>query len=93
MLPNYVYPTGAIHNGHNAVLTNKQINEWRNHGFVLVNDIIPADIIYKSAHDASKILHNYHSNDFGTNGLLEFPTPSSSINGMALHPRLLTAGI
>eukprot|EP01084_Bolivina_argentea_P002433 4488_1 len=91
MQPHFVYPENSLSNESDKVLTTKQINQWRNNGFLLINNIIPINIIKSAIKDASFILKNFHNNDFGTNGLLEFPTTSSNINKLSLHPRLLIA--
>ena len=49
------------------------------------------DMIKAAIKDGAEILSEHHVADFGSDGLLEFPTTSRSINAISLHPRLLTA--
>lgn len=48
-------------------------------------------MIHNATDDAANILKDFHQHDFGSDGLLEFPTTSRSINAITVHPRLLNA--
>lgn len=61
----FIYPESAIQNKPHSVLTTKQINQWRNNGFVLVNDIIPQNMLASAVKEASLMLKDFDTDDFG----------------------------
>eukprot|EP01084_Bolivina_argentea_P024810 46185_1 len=89
----YIKPTNAISHKSDKVLTDVQVNQWRKNGFTLVNGVIPEQLAHSVVKDASSILSKVPAGDasWDQRGLLEFPTASSTINELSLHPRLLTA--
>ena len=79
------------------VLGEEQICSWREQGFVVVDDLFPAELLARTIADADEVFPAAGSpeaeawNDFGSNHQMEFPARSDAVNEMTLHLRLLTA--
>lgn len=75
----------------------EQVRSWRENGFALVDGLFPADLIERARAESVPLFPTAGSpeseavTDYGSEGLMEFPTPSDAINEITLHPRLLGA--
>ena len=76
-----------------STLTDIQVESWREQGFVLVDGLLPIDIICKlfdaaiSRFPAADSDEAAELNDFG--GGMTFPDRNANFNLMSLHPHLL----
>jgi hypothetical protein len=95
----WVRPTEAIEpNAAGApVLFDEQVRSWREHGFALVDGLFSSDLIGRARDEclpffpAPGSVESDAVTDYGSQGAMEFPTPSDAINQITLHPRLLAA--
>jgi len=82
-------------------LTPAQVAQWRTQGFLLLRDVLPADVTAAAAADIAAAFprpttpNDYKevasSFDFGSEGDMCFPTTSPAVNSIVLHPTLTTA--
>ena len=92
----YIYPEKC-----SKKLTQKQINQWREQGYLLVDDILEdnilrnaikeLNIIYPKVDNIDKVNEIASKQDFGSNGLLEFPCTFNSINQITLSHNMIKA--
>ena len=88
----WAYPT-LVNNSYssNAILTDEQVESWKEKGFALVNGLLSNDLcneVYKEATDKLSTLERC---DFGSGGLLEFPCGLDACDRVTLHPNILRA--
>jgi hypothetical protein len=81
-----------------SVLTDAQVDEWRNAGFTLVDEVFPSELLQQVKADAAGNFPPPGSGeaesirDFGSGGRMDFPCPNSnSFNQIIVHHRLLKA--
>jgi hypothetical protein len=78
-------------------LSAEQIQSWRAHGFALVHDLLPEDLLRTAAADTLEYFPKPGSGDaaridnFGSDQHFVFPSQSSAANQMTLHESLLGA--
>lgn len=78
-------------------LTSIQIDSWREQGYALVHDLLPADLLQAARDDASAFFPapdteaSAQIDNFGSDQRLVFPANSSACNDITLHPQLLQA--
>lgn len=92
-------PVEAIEPGQSGipVLFEEQVRSWRENGFALVDGVFPRDLIGRARAESLPFFPAAGSpeseavTDYGSQGTMEFPTPSDAINEITLHPRLLAA--
>ena len=78
-------------------LHEESVRSWREHGYALVDGVFPADLIERARAESAAPFPTPGSaaaeavTDFGSLGLMEFPTRSRAVNEITLHPRLLDA--
>jgi Phytanoyl-CoA dioxygenase (PhyH) len=75
-------------------LTPGQVESWRQHGFALVDALLPSGLTHAARSDA--LAHfpatpGDGASDFGSGGRFVFPSSSEAVNAITLHPRLLRA--
>jgi len=95
----WVRPTAAIEPSVAGapVLHEKQVRSWRENGFALVDGLYASDLISRARAEslsffpAAGSVESESVTDYGSEGAMEFPTPSDAINQITLHPRLLAA--
>jgi hypothetical protein len=81
----------------NDRLTPAQITGWRERGFVLVSNLLPAALVDRLARAAQDALPAPGSAEadasfgFGSRGALDFPSPLSGLNDVTLHHGLIGA--
>ena len=95
----WVEPSPALEDGapDGKVLSSAQVDAWRNHGFTLVDDVVPIELVEEARRGAladfpapgSAEMEKIH--DFGSAGRMAFPSERQAVNQLTLHPRLLTA--
>ena len=91
-----VEPTRALE-GPGDVLAPEQVSSWRERGFALVDGVHPLQLVRTARDAAGELFPPAGSeaaervNDFGSDGLLTFPTEIDAVNALTLHPRLLRA--
>lgn len=76
-------------------LTPEQVTTWREQGCILVDGLLPDNVIQ----DAVKILEetfpegnpNKEHNDFGSGGKMEFPCNFPPLNQITLHENIMNA--
>ncbi len=80
-----------------GALTNFQINQWRTEGYTFVNGLIPQKLI-GDVRSAAAMQYpdpgtpeSERIRDFGSYGSLNFPSQSTALNELTLHPNLLSA--
>ncbi|MBA50816.1 MAG: hypothetical protein CL456_01685 [Acidimicrobiaceae bacterium] len=79
----------------NSTLTDTQVNSWREQGFVLVDGLLPVELIRDVAQAATSRFPDPDSdeaqrlNDFGSG--MTFPDRDACFNRLSLHPHLLEA--
>ena len=89
----FLEPSNA--NRGNPPLTDRQIQEWRNKGFVLVDGVVSPDLVNHLLADAAEMFPKIGSKeaaaikDFGEG--ITFPGESEHFNNLTLNPRLLMA--
>ena len=93
---NFVYPEK-----YSNKLTKKQINQWRQEGYLLIDNILEdnilhnavkeLNIIYPQINDIDKVNQIAANQDFGSKGLLEFPCNIDSINQVTLSHNIIMA--
>ena len=75
-------------------LTTEQLLSWKNRGFVLVQDLLPADLLADVKRDALSVFPKptdakaRNITDFG-GGVLKFPSEFRAVNKVALHENLI----
>lgn len=90
---NWAESTPASH----SRLTPAQVSSWRERGFCLVHDLLPAERLRAAARDAAAHFPPPGSEDaaaminFGSNQKFVFPADSEACNDITLHPNLLHA--
>ena len=83
--------------GDERTLHPEQVRSWRENGFALVDGVFPAELIERGRAETAPLFPAPGSKgseavtDYGSGGVMEFPTPSDAINEITLHPRLLSA--
>ena len=86
----WAYPTTAVEER----LSTEQLESWRNHGFTLVQDLIPLELLTEVKKDALTVFpaptdpKARSITDFG-GGVLKFPSEYRAINKVALHENLI----
>ena len=90
----YLYPENA-----SKYLSEHQIRQWREKGFLLVNNILEDDILEEAIKELNIIYPNVDSidrvneiaakQDFGSNGMLEFPSRHNFINKITLSENII----
>jgi hypothetical protein len=93
------HPTPAAQPGTNAgfALQHEQVRSWRENGYALVDGVFPAELIRQARAEcvpffpAPGTSESEVVTDYGSQGAMEFPSPSGAINDITLHPRLLGA--
>ena len=81
----------------NNRLSSAQIDSWRERGFALVHDLLPAALLQELKTDATDFYPEpdtdaaTHFHDFGSGQKFVFPAESSACNAVTLHPLLLQA--
>lgn len=80
-------------------LTTQQIKSWRENGYLFINNVIEPNLlyniktlldnIYPQVCDHNTIEELSKSQDFGSKGMLEFPSKYDEINQITLSPRLI----
>jgi ectoine hydroxylase-related dioxygenase (phytanoyl-CoA dioxygenase family) len=76
-----------------APLSPAQIESWRSEGAVVVEGLVPIDLVMAARAEAITGLArpDDDSADFGSDGQYVFPSECESLNSVTLHPQLLTA--
>ena len=77
-----------------SVLRDEQIETWKEEGCLLVEGLIPNELIEAATAQMNKSYAQGSSaaeQDFGSNGKMEFPCSFKSLNEITLHPRMLHA--
>lgn len=93
----YATPAAAPETNAGLPLQPEQIRSWRQHGFALVDGLFSAELIERARAESVPFFPAPGSSeseavtDYGSQGTMEFPSPSDSINEITLHPRLLGA--
>jgi hypothetical protein len=75
-------------------LTPFQVESWRRHGYALVQDLLPLELIDAARADALAHFPPTPGNraaDFGSGGRFVFPSHSAAVNDITLHSNLLGA--
>ena len=93
------HPTPAVEPATRGGLTlhAEQVRSWRENGFALVDGVFPPDLISRARAECAPFFPAPGSaeseavTDYGSQGTMEFPSPSNSINEITLHPRLVGA--
>jgi len=70
------------------VLDKKQVREWREHGALVLADVIPVELLQKARTDVQQIFEKIDS-EFGGESDLTFPSTSDSLNKAVIHERLI----
>jgi hypothetical protein len=93
MWSEWAHPTlVAEQNSKDEILTQDQVESWREKGFVLVDGLISSqlcDEVYKEAFD--KLSKSSDSCDFGSDGMMEFPCGLDACDQITLHPNILSS--
>jgi hypothetical protein len=77
------------------VLTESDVNTWRENGYCLVNDLFPENLLKLVANDCNNVFPSPLSeeakkiNYYG--GFVNFPSTYDSVNQLPLHPRMMAA--
>ena len=79
--------------GHSdGILTKEQVESWREHGFALVDNLIPAQLADQVFEESfNKLSPTMDTCDFGSGGLLEYPCGLAACDQVTLHPNILAA--
>ena len=75
-------------------LAEHQIAQWRTHGAVVVDGLVPIDLVLRTRSAALDVLRppvGDEIGDFGSAGAFVFPSEVESFNEATLHSRLLAA--
>jgi len=73
------------------MITQKQISEWRNNGYVIIDNLFEKDLLKKAVNfmNQKNNLYNLPSPNFGSkNGELEFPT-GTILDKLTLHHSII----
>jgi hypothetical protein len=95
--PKWIEPVAARAEGSAAVLSNAQIESWRERGFALVDGVLPSELLGRVIADACSTFPAAGTPEaeatvgFGSGGRFVFPAASGAANEITLHPRLLGA--
>ena len=83
----------------NGELSPKQINRWRENGYLLINNVIEHELLinikilldklYPNIDDTNELENISSIQKFGSNGLLEFPCEYDEINQISLSPNII----
>ena len=92
----YIYPEKC-----SKKLTKSQIDQWREKGYLLVDNLLEDNILHNAIKELNIIYPNFKDKDkvniiaskqdFGSNGLLEFPCVFDSINQVTLSQNMIKA--
>jgi hypothetical protein len=92
MWSTWALPSKAKPTNKESILTDEQVYSWREKGFALVDDLLPSELVDKVAEQAIDCLYPLKDiSDFGSNGLMEYPTGLANIDEVTLHPRIIGA--
>jgi len=75
----------------------EQVEQWRTQGVALVDAVLPPTLVEAARDDAASrfpapgTAEAEAINDFGSGGRMQFPSESTALNEITLHPRLLAA--
>jgi len=81
----------------NGQLTSQQVDEWRQTGCVVVNNLIPSDMIRSACSQLDSVFSSGLDSlkagtwDFGSKGKMEFPCKYDIFNQITIHPNILKA--
>ena len=81
----------------NNRLSEAHVDSWRERGFALVHDLLPAALLHELKDDAEAFYPEpdtdaaTHFHDFGSGQKFVFPAESNACNSVTLHPLLLQA--
>ena len=70
----------------------EQVECWHNQGFALVDGVLPVSLLEAARSDAATRFPAAGSseaeaiNDFGSGGRMQFPSESTALNAITLHP-------
>ena len=90
---NYVHSEVVMNNR----LSEAHVDSWRERGFALVHDLLPAALLHELKDDAEAFYPEpdtdaaTHFHDFGSGQKFVFPAESNACNSVTLHPLLLQA--
>lgn len=101
----YIVPSAAAPMSAPSALTAAQVQQWREQGYVLVDGVLPEELVEQTAAELTSIFGVQEEwrdasgaidfaklpKDFGSAGRTEFPTGHRAMDLVALHPRLLQA--
>lgn len=95
----WIHPEPSLDPSENprAPLTEAQVQSWRDSGIALVEGLVPQQLVTRARSEVSVHFPRPGSSesegvtDFGSNGRMEFPSPSDALNEITLHGRLLGA--
>jgi len=94
-----IHPTRAARPGmtDGFALHPEEVRSWRENGYALVDGLFPPELIERARTECAPHFPPPGSpesetvTDYGSQGAMEFPSPSDAINDITLHPRLLDA--
>jgi hypothetical protein len=95
--PAHPTPAKALETNAGLPLESEHIRSWRENGFALVDGLFDAQLIKRARAESLPFFPAAGSSesdgvtDYGSQGTMEFPSPSDSINLITLHPRLIGA--
>ena len=96
-IPYHATPAAEVGATGGLALQAEQVRSWRENGFALVDGLFTAELIEQARAECLPFFPAAGSpeseavTDYGSQGTMEFPTPSDAINEITLHPRLLGA--
>ena len=95
----WVEPTVAVSPAESgrqtAVLSETDVQTWRENGYCLVNGILPEELLRRVKSDCHSVFPAPMSeeakkiNYYG--GFVNFPSTYGSVNELSLHPRMMAA--
>lgn len=70
-------------------LSDEQVAAWRIHGAVVVDGLVPIELVRAARAAAADTFAASNVADFGSGGRFVFPSDVTALNEITLHPRLL----
>ena len=82
----YIIPTKITNQ---RELSNELIHHWKTSGYLVIDGLLPDDLINKCISEVTDVLKSSKTDDFGSDGKLEFPTGLKACDHITLHPHFI----
>ena len=81
----YIIPEKLHTNDGHIELSNERINHWKTRGYLVIDGLLSDDLISRCIDEVTDVLKSSKTDDFGSDGKLEFPTGLKACDDITLH--------